>query len=868
MTLSAGDQLGPYEILAAIGAGGMGEVYKARDTRLDRTVAIKVLPDHIAKREDLRARFEREARAVASLNHPNICVLHDIGRHEGAGYMVMEFMEGETLSARIAKGALPLEQALKYATQIADALDRAHRAGVVHRDVKPPNIMLTRDGVKVLDFGLAKSAASSTLAPGEATLTAALTTEGKVMGPPQYMAPEQFEGKEADARCDIWAFGAVLYEMVTGQKAFQGKTYVSLVGAILSADPPPLAVAPFTPSWLERLVRRCLAKDPEDRYQSMRDVVIDLRTPPPPQETVLATVAPGRPKLPWILAGAAAVSLGALAFVHFRESTPPRPPLLRWEIASDTLAQFHAISPDGRQLASVRDDNGVRRLFLRSLDSLETKPVPDTSGAVYPFWSPDSRHLGFFADGKLKRIDPGGARAQVICDAPNPRGGSWNREDVIVFAPDINGPLHRVSAAGGNPAAVTKVEAGASHRYPSFIDGGRKFLFLAEGAAGTMVGDLEGPAAVSVVPNSGSNTVYVPAAMEAKTGWLLFRRDEAVLAQAFDPKKLLVSGEPIVVVDQVSQSGHFGNGAFSSSLNGILAYRKGARVAEKQLVWLSRTGERLSTVGAPGPILDLSLSPDGKRIAFALRASEAVSNVWMLDIETGVPSRFAAGRVPVWSRDGADLLYAEPDRTSFDTPFYRKPSYGGKEAMLGRFGSNASPTDFSPDGKYLAYSSTGDKSNEDIWLLPLSGDGRPISFLKTAASESRPKFSPGGNWLAYESDESGRSEIWVQPLPPNGSRFQISAAGGTQARWRRDGKEMYYVSLSGRLMAVPVSAGKSFEHGAPRELFGGMPSTGVRQSHYQVSADGQRFLVALPVGKEGAVAPLTVVVNWLAELKK
>ena len=480
MPLTPGDKLGPYEILSPLGVGGMGEVYKARDTRLDRSVAVKVLPEHIAKREDLRARFEREARAVASLNHPNICTLHDIGNQDGVIYMVMELMEGETLAARIEKGPIPLEQALAYAAQIADALDRAHRAGVTHRDVKPANIMLTRDGVKVLDFGLAKS----TTAPGpnDATLVASLTTEGSIIGTPQYMAPEQFEGKEADARADIWAFGAVLYEMVTGQKAFQGKSYSTLVGAILAADPP-MTVKPFTPSWLERLARRCLAKDPEDRWQSMRDVVLDLRTPP--LETNATTAKPNHWK--WATAAATALAIAAVVFPLRKNAEPPAQ--FKTDITPPAATSFtntvniggSAIAPDGKTLAFVvTNAKGETLLHLRPIDSLEARALPGTENAARPFWSPDSKSIGFGASGKLKRIDVAGGVPLILCDTPVARGGTWNQDEVILYADQTAG-LNRIPASGGAPVPVTKVDAAKGERYhyfPQFLPGGKEFLFL------------------------------------------------------------------------------------------------------------------------------------------------------------------------------------------------------------------------------------------------------------------------------------------------------------------------------------------------------------------------------------------------------
>ena len=502
MALSAGEKLGPYEVLSRIGAGGMGEVYKARDTRLDRTVAIKVLPEHIAKREDLRARFEREAHAVASLNHPHICTLHDIGTQDGVGYMVMEYMEGETLAARIEKGALPLNQALKFATQIADALDRAHRAGVTHRDVKPANIILTRDGVKLLDFGLAKS-------PSKPGPDETLTTEGTVLGTPQYMAPEQFEGKEADARADIWAFGAVLYEMLSGQKAFQGRNYSSLMGAVLSADPPPMPVRPFTPAWLERLVRRCLATDPEDRWQSMRDVVLDLQTPSP--ET--AAALPRTNQWPWAVAAVCLVAavlgwvasmrkLGEPASLVALDVVPPEGA----RFASITREGGSAISPDGRTLAFVATNGkGESLLHVRPLESLDMRVLPGTGNVGTPFWSPDSKSLAFVADGKLKRIDLADGAPITLCDVSFARGGTWNEDGVILFGDQTAG-LQRIPASGGTPLPVTRVnkEAGETyHYYPQFLPGGKDFIYLVRHneleKMGAFIGSLDSKSSTRLV---------------------------------------------------------------------------------------------------------------------------------------------------------------------------------------------------------------------------------------------------------------------------------------------------------------------------------------------------------------------------------
>ena len=662
MPLATGQKLGPYEIVSPIGAGGMGEVYKARDTRLDRTVAIKVLPEHIAKRDDLRQRFEREARAVASLNHPHICVLHDIGHQDGTGFMVMEYMDGETLAARIEKGPIPLDQALKHAAQIADALDRAHRAGVTHRDVKPQNIMLTRDGVKVLDFGLAKSTAAP--GPSDATLTNVLTTAGTVMGTPQYMSPEQFEGKEADARADIWAFGAVLYEMVTGQKAFQGKNYASLVGAILSADPAPMAVKPFTPSWLERLVRRCLNKDPERRYQSMRDVLLDLETPPPE-----APAAPTQSsRLPWAIVGVCLALAGA---AWLRKPNQPALPA-RFDVNPPEGSRFgailddggSAISPDGRTLAFVaKNAKGESLLHLRPLESLEARALPGTKNAGRPFWSPDSKSLAFVAGGKLKRIDVAGGSPLTLCDARVGRGGTWNDNGVILFG-DAAAGLHRIPASGGTPSPVTKVNKEAeetSHYYPQFLPGGKEFLYLVRHAVAEkmaiFVGSLDGKPATRIIQTEHK------AAYDAAAGRLLYiQGDGTLMARRLELGPPRLTGDPAVVAEAVGLTSNNGFADFSVSGNGTLFYGRGRDAEKVRFGWRDRAGKLLETIGQPfeSTLNTFRLSPDGSRVAYT--AGPRQRDVWVLELARGLSTRitFSNARAPQWSPDGKQLYYHNP----------------------------------------------------------------------------------------------------------------------------------------------------------------------------------------------------------------
>ena len=880
MALAVGDKLGPYEILAPIGAGGMGEVYRARDTRLGRDVAIKVLPEHIAKREDLRQRFEREARSVASLNHPHICVLHDIGNQDGMGYMVMEFMEGETLAARLEKGALPLEQALKYGRQIADALDRAHRAGVTHRDVKPPNIMLTRDGVKVLDFGLAKS--GSKPGPTDETLTKVLTMEGTIMGTPQYMAPEQFEGREADARADIWAFGAVLYEMVTGRKAFEGKSYSSLVGAILSADPPPMTVKPFTPAWLERLVRRCLAKEPDRRYQSMRDIVLDLETPP--AETVAAKAS----RWPWAVAVATLV-LGALiggwAMSRARQAPTPdqayRNQLLPPEGGHFDLNSGFALSPDGRTLAFLATAPGKSGLWVRPMDGTAAQLLPGTQGAFYPLWSPDGRTLAYGASGKLWRVDAAGGSPIAICDATIYTGGDWSPDGTIVFGTGQSG-LRRVPASGGTPEPLTTPDAGrgeTSHRWPQVLPDGR-ILFQVVGKpeqAGIYAMSLANPRErVRLVATSGQG-LYA-------AGHLLWLRGSTLVAQRFDPERLTLSGEPRPVADPVGTS-VFGGMTVAASSSGLLVH---GRAGGRQLSWVDREGKATgsaintlrSTMGEPGDYFTFRVSPDGRRVAGS-RASGSGRDLWMADVERDAWSRFTFlpgfAMYPVWSPDGRQVMF----RAGSPLNLYRKEASGaGTEQRVTESGNPQWPTDWSRDGRLVLYYEIAPDTQRDLWVLPVTPEGKPEAgasaragarpYLRTRFNEYQGRFSPelrpelGPRWVAYASDESGRNEVYVQAFPEPRGKFQISTGGGTYPEWSPDGRELYYVSADNKLMAAALKLGAdSVTPSTPRELFAVAGAGGFQP--YAVAPDGKRFLVLSPAGGS---QPLEVVVNWPALLGK
>ncbi len=866
MPLSAGTRLGPYEILSPLGAGGMGEVYKARDTRLDRTVAIKVMPLHIAQREDLRQRFEREARVISSLNHPYICVLHDIGKQDGVDFMVLEHLEGETLEARVIRGPLPLDQVFKYGAQIADALDRAHRSGVSHRDVKPSNIMLTRDGVKVLDFGLAKSMPKTALS--DQTLTLAMTGEGTVLGTPQYMAPELFEGKEADARSDIFGFGCVLYQMVTGKRAFDGKTRVSVVASIIGTEPPPMSsLQPVTPRALERLVQGCLAKDPEERYQSMWDVLIDLRGISEGRVDEPAKTVGKLGWLPWAVAGLFLIA-AAVGFVHFREA-PEAAPLIRTFIPAPDKAQFDsygglaatapvALSPDGQRMTyGVRTADGKSQLWLRSLDALTAQPLGGTEDATHPFWSPDSRFIGFFAGGKLRKIDASGGPPITLCDAPAGRGGTWNSDGVIIFTPN-GGGISRVAAAGGIPTPVEE-----TGRWPWFLPDGRHFLFSQPPTI--RLGSLDSKETKLLIETN-SDAVY-------SQGHMIYLRDDTLMAQPFDLKTLATSGDAVPIAENVRSVGNSRRGVVSVSRNGLLAYQSGTGAGRLALTWFDRTGKRSGTLGEPGDFQVVDFSPDRKNLAVTIfDPANRTFDTWLYDVARGIRTRFTFDASPtpisaIWSPDGSSVVFAT--RRAGKWGLYRKASnMAGTEEFLYADDTVKVLTGWSPDGGFLLYDSTGANSPNAIrgtWILPLNGERKPFRFAENSVSAATPQFSPDGHWIAYRSVDSRRPEIYIEPFPGPGGKVQVSTTGGVSPRWRHDGKELFYTSTGGQMMAAELSIkGAGIEVGRVQALFDGLPTS---YGGFDVSLDGQRFLVAVPP-EQTAPGPLTLVQNWTAALKK
>ena len=843
MPLCAGNRVGPYEIVSLLGAGGMGEVYTARDTRLDRSVAIKVLPDHIAAREDLRARMEREARAVASLNHPHICTLYDIGDHEGAGYMVMELLEGETLAARLERGPIAAGQALTYAMQLADALDRAHRAGVTHRDVKPQNIVLTRDGVKVLDFGLAKSALAKA-APSEATLTRALTAEGTVLGTPQYMAPEQFEGREADPRSDIWAFGAVLYEMLTGQKAFQGKNYSTLVGSILASEPPPMSTHGIAPAWLDRVVRRCLAKDADDRWQSMRDVLLELRTPPE-QAAAAAAIKPNR--WPWLVAAAGAliamISAGLLWKQGFR-SADAGP--MEFEIHVPGGSRTVSVSPNGKLLA-WRDDNRLG-LWIRSIDSNKPRLV-EQSNPLSMSWSPDSKFLAYRGENDLRKFEAATWSTQVVVAGAGTQYGTAWMPDGNILMGSARGPLKKVRSTGGQPQPVFELDTRSgemAQRFPVVLPGGKQVLYLSTHTDlndGIYLAQLDGPANPRRVYRSAAFSYVHPNTLLVSDGGRL-------MAMTLNIRSGEV-GEPAMLSDEAT--------SFSASADGRVLAHIGGRAVPEQLVLYDRSGAKLDTIGAAAPWMNahVEFSPDGRRLLFERDTNNNV-DLWTVELSRKVVSRLTFGELSdgpgVWSADGQKIFF-RANRPNTGPGIYEIAANGtGTEKLLHKTSTHHMHA--SPDGAHLLFE--GGSSGNGIASLELRNGNKAGVYLPPPASG--PQFSPDSRLVAYESTETGKSEIYVQTFPPGGGKWQISTTGGIEARWRGDGKEIFYDKGDGTVVAAAVDyRGGSLVVTSTRELFrfrrGRSSGTALA-----VTPDGKLFAIReTPPGGEAAVL---LKLNW------
>ena len=876
-----GRQLGSYEILSSLGAGGMGEVYKALDTRLERTVAIKVLPAHLAARAESRERFEREARTIASLNHPHICTLYDIGHQDGTDYLVMEYLEGQTLAQRLRRGPLPLEETLQYAIEIADALDKAHRKGITHRDLKPGNIMLTNSGAKLLDFGLAKwrqGTNHETPLSELPTEKSDVTATGTILGTLQYMAPEQVEGKEADPRTDSFAFGVVVYEMATGKKAFDGKSQASLIAKILETDPPAMtSLQPMTPPALDRVVKKCLAKDPENRWQSAKDLADELNWIAGTLESsVISVQTSPRTKKVWrapAFIGSGALAVAALAAVATWHLKPLPPlPVTRTVIAlppdqqlTGTLFPAVALSHDGKQLAYVASKNyAAPQIFLRALDSLEARLIPGSDGGVAPVFSPDDQWLAFFQPGSLKKVSVNGGPSVGLTGALNPRGVSWNTPGSIIFSPDSSVALQQVSDQGGAFQAVSKLEPGeASQRWPDVLPGGRAVLFVGGNPQTLIVAVQEiGTGRRKNLLQNAWFPKYAP------TGHLVYVQGTTLMAAPFDPKRLEIVGASVPVVEGIALATTAGAAQYSFSLTGTLLYVTGSvTAAQRKLVWVSRSGTEQILPADTGDYDNPRISPDGHRVAL-----EVGTQIWIYDLSRDTLTRFTfegtQSSDAEWTPDGKHISF----RSNRDGPsniyWQLADGSGGLERLTtGQF--LHIPRSWSPNGQFLAFHENNPVTKKDIWMLRLS-DRKIAPFLRTPFNEGAPTFSPDGRWLAYSSDESGRFEIYVQPFPGPGGKWQISTEGGMEPAWNRNGRELFYRS-GNKMMAVEVTAHPSFAAGKPKMLFQGAylsVAPGQTNTAYDVSPDGQRFLMVKEVGRAVSSTQINVVQNWFEELKQ
>jgi Tol biopolymer transport system component/predicted Ser/Thr protein kinase len=851
MSIVAGTRLGPYEIISPLGAGGMGEVYRARDTRLDRSVAVKILPAEFAQDAQLRARFEREAKTISQLNHPNICTLHDVGDN----FLVMELLEGETLATRIDRGPLPLEQVIRYGIDIARGLDVAHRLGIVHRDLKPGNVMITKSVAKVLDFGLAKGGGEVGLDYDAATIQRSLTSEGMIIGTFQYMSPEQLEGQHVDHRTDIFALGAVLYEMATGRRAFDGKTKTSLIAAIVASQPKPVhELQPLTPAAFEHVISKCLAKDPEDRWQSAQDIASELEWI---LEGLGREVKPSRARaLPWMFATAAlALALaGAIAAMVIARRNSGEPRMSVALAMPPRLVDYYdqaALSPDGNTVVLIGYKNNARQLWVRKIEEPEPHLLAATNGAVQPFWSADGKSIAFFADGKLKRIPAAGGPPQTICDAPAPTGGTWNANNVIVFSAGGVGPLTRVDANGGKPQALTKLLPNEeAHRWPQFLPDGEHLVILVdadvtEGHHIKVVSLRDG--SMREVMQGVTNAIY------AEPGYLLFVRGGSLMAQPFDAGKMMLNGDPHVVAEQVADNGINHHHEFTAA-NGRLIYR--SLSPDSQLTWLDRNGKSLEVFGDAHRYGTFQLSRDQKRIVIEqLDADGRGDDLWLVDRGRNVTTRFtfdpASDVTPVWAPDSTRVAFLSMrDRGDVFMADASNPTNVMRLTNL--HSSDMTPTSWSPDGESLLMDrQVPGKSDFDIWVYSFrTHELKP--FIATQFSETSATVSPDGTRIAYRSEEAGRGDIYVASYPSLSGRRQVSSGGGWNPHWRPDGRELYWVGAAGaQLVAFDVTK----DEAVPQPLFRYLGYD------YSVAPDGQRFLTEEPI-EDPTHVPLTLVTGW------
>ena len=877
MALEPGSKLGPYEIVGPLGAGGMGEVYRAKDLRLGRDVAVKILPTHLSDKPDVRERFEREARAISSLNHPNICTLYDIGREGDADYFVMELLDGESLSARLARGPLRVDEALKIGAQVAEGLAAAHKQGIIHRDLKPGNIGLTKSGAKVLDFGVAKLRDEAVV--DMATRTTPLTSAGAMVGTVQYMAPEQLEGRPVDHRADLFAFGALLHEMLTGQRAFPGQSQASVIAAILTLDPRPVSeLVPTAPAALDRVIKSCLAKEADERWQSASDLARELKWIADGRSlttsgTGAATVVPRRRGAPsWVIALALAAVAAAAAILGWMLHRPLPAPIIRSSIVLPPGAELDSdnasieLSPDGMTLAyAAREQSGPLKLWVRPLSGLSAQALAGTDNATYPFWSSDGHYLGFFADRKLKKVPAAGGAVQTICAAEEGRGASWGANDVIVFSPNIFAGLFQVPASGGMPTTLTTIkEEQLTHRNPHFLPGGKTLLYF----GGKPVADAtNGVYALDLATKTSHLILAVDSAAKyVEPGYLIFVKDGNLLAQPFDAASQKLSGEAVPIAEKIQFNANRRTGTYAVANNGFLVYLSDPIQRTTQLTWYDLEGKTLGPMGDPSMFwFQMKISPDDKMATVSVRKPEGGSELVVYDLARGAGRRLPSAQTdsvgPVFSPDGKSIVCR-------DLPGYFWIRSTDGVAPSRKLSVEAYPlgaaTDWSPDGSTIFIWGSSPKNAIDIETIPVNGDGKAHPIIATQANEQNPAISRDGKWLTYTSDESGRSELYITPFPGPGGKWPISTDGAVNGGWLGNGNEVWYTNESGHFFAVPltIKAG-AVDVGTRRPLFAGQP---LRSELVDFTHDGKRALAAVPPVSTSGPA-LTLVTNWASELK-
>jgi Tol biopolymer transport system component len=898
VTFEPGKTLSHYRLLEKIGEGGMGMVYKAHDERLGRDVALKVLPAGAVAGDEARRRFRQEALALSRSSHPHIATIYDFDTENSAqgpiDFLVMEHLEGETLADRLARGPLPIEQAVRTAIEIAGALDRAHQQGVIHRDLKPGNIMLTKSGAKVLDFGLAKlrgatiPAATSTHSALPTVGQGPLTAEGAILGTLHYMAPEQLEGGEADARSDLFALGGILFEMITGKRAFDGKSPATVIAAILEREPPALtALQPAVSPALDHVVKRCMTKNPEERWQAAGDVALELKwiaESGARAQPAAGPAAVAARRGPWDRAGWAAAAVLALvaiaaawlgrgAWSGRSAGQGSRARALYFSNAVPSPANDLALSPDGRMLAMVAYSNQSNRyvIWTQEIGSRTATALAGTEDASHPFWSPDGRSIGFFAQGKLKKVDVAGGSAQVLCEAPYGRGGAWNQEGTILFSPDAFLGIYRVSSSGGKPTEVTKPDPSryeSSHRWPVFLPDGRHFLYLAANFAGQfekntiVLGSLDSSETRPIVGAS-SNPAY------AEPGYLLYMQENSLVATRFDPKTFVLSGDPRTLADGIEYFPQIDLGLFSVAGDGTLTLQTGRGVASSQLTWFDRNGRAVGAIGSPGQFSNPSLSPDGRRVAVDKSAEDGRRiNIWVQDLANNALSRLTFNpwleQTPVWSPDGRQVAFSSNQKLHFSLHIKNADGSGSEEQVADLNVAQEGFWDWSRDAKTMLL-----RNGSELWLMSAS-DHQVKPWMQERWTIRNAQFSPDGKWVAYSSNETGAFEVYVSPFPSANGKRQVSSRGGEEPRWRHDGRELYYLSGERELMAVEIRTDPTFEARTPVTLFQThlrQPISALDVFSYDVSGDGQRFLVNTKVDEPGA-APVSVILNWTAALQK